>query len=207
MGVREVKRRAVFMDRDGVLNRTFLHQDGKTHPPATLTELEILPGVKEACQDLRRMGFLLIVVSNQPDVARGTQVREVVEAINGQLQLELALDDFRVCYHDNQDNCPCRKPKPGLILAARDYWGIDLAQSFMVGDRLTDIEAGKRAGCKTIFIGTVPLLDADRSKPDFQAGSLLEAAFWILKGQQPGPKRKQKPYMPGAAQFLKGGKT
>lgn len=195
------------MDRDGVLNRTFLHRDGKTHPPATLTELEILPGVEEACYDLRRAGFLLIVVTNQPDVARGTQVREVVEAINHRLQLDLSLDDCRVCYHDNQDNCPCRKPKPGLILGARDYWGIDLARSFMVGDRWTDIQAGHNAGCQTIFVGSMPFLDADRKKPDFQAASLLEAATWILHRQQPsGMTLRPQFHMPGISQFPKGDK-
>ncbi len=200
-------RRAIFLDRDGVLNRTYLHRDGKTHPPANLKELKILPGVEDACYDLRRAGFLLIAVSNQPDVARGTQVREVVEAINHRLQQDLDLDDFRVCYHDNQDNCHCRKPKPGLLLKARDSWGIDLAQSFMVGDRWTDIEAGHSAGCKTIFIGTVPLLEVDRRKPDFQAASLLEAASWILKGQQPVPRERKKIYILSVARFLKGEKT
>jgi D-glycero-D-manno-heptose 1,7-bisphosphate phosphatase len=200
-------RRAVFLDRDGVLNRTYLYRDGKTHPPANLKDLEILPGAEEACHDLRRAGFLLIVVTNQPDVARGAQVREVVEAINNRLQQNLALDDFRVCYHDNQDKCSCRKPKPGLLLRAGDSWGIDLAQSFMVGDRWTDIEAGRNAGCKTIFIGTVPLLDVDRRKPDFQAASLLEAASWILKGHQPGLRERKKLYLPGVARFLKGEKS
>lgn len=181
-------RRAVFLDRDGVLNRTYLHRDGKTHPPASPEETEILPGVPGACQALRQAGYLLIGVTNQPDVARGTQQAEVVEAINKKLRHHLPLDEIRVCYHDNQDNCSCRKPKPGLILTARDFWGIDLAQSFMVGDRWTDIEAGQRAGCQTIFIGTMPLLDGDRRKPDFQAASLPEAATWILKGHQPGLK-------------------
>ena len=111
-------RRAVFLDRDGVLNRAFLHADGKSHPPASPQQLEILPGVMDVCQSLRRAGFLLIVVTNQPDVARGTQRREVVEAINLELRRQLPLDDIRVCYHDEADNCPCRKPKPGMLLEA-----------------------------------------------------------------------------------------
>jgi D-glycero-D-manno-heptose 1,7-bisphosphate phosphatase len=182
MGIGEVTvHRAVFLDRDGVLNRTYLHQDGKTHPPASPEETEILPGVSDACDLLRQAGYLLIGVTNQPDVARGTQQVGVVNAINEKLLHHLHLDEIRVCYHDNQDNCPCRKPKPGLILAARDFWGIDLAASFMVGDRWTDIEAGQKAGCQTIFIGAIPMVDADGRKPDFQAASLLEAAVWILK--------------------------
>jgi D-glycero-D-manno-heptose 1,7-bisphosphate phosphatase len=185
VGIGEVKSRAVFLDRDGVLNRNYLHQDGKTHPPTSPEETEILPGVPDACQALRRAGYLLIGVTNQPDVARGTQQRAVVEAINAKLLHHLSLDEIRVCYHDNQDNCPCRKPKPGLILDASHFWGIDLAQSFMVGDRWTDIEAGRNAGCKTIFISATSLQDSNLMKPDFQAASLLEAATWILKFSRP----------------------
>jgi len=208
MGIGEVAlHRAVFLDRDGVLNRTYLHRDGKTHPPASPEETEILPGVPDACQALRRAGYLLIGVTNQPDVARGTQQIEVVKAINEKLLRHLPLHEIRVCYHDNQDNCACRKPKPGLILAAKDFWGIDLAESFVVGDRWTDIEAGQRAGCKTIFIGPAPLPDSDRGKPNFQTDSLMEAAIWIIKGQHSGVKVRQKPYTINAAQFLKGEKS
>ena len=177
--------RAIFMDRDGVLNRVFLHADGKTHPPKTLEQLEILPGVPEACRSLRRAGFLLIVVSNQPDVARGTQQREVVEAINQTLRLQIALDEVRICFHDNEDKCFCRKPKPGLLLDAARAWGINTGQSFMIGDRWTDIEAGLRAGCKTVLVNA-SYRELARSRPHFQAGSLLEAAGWILD-QDRGP--------------------
>jgi D-glycero-D-manno-heptose 1,7-bisphosphate phosphatase len=179
MGIPDLNRQAVFLDRDGVLNRTYLHPDGKTHPPASPEELEILPGVPEACAALRRAGYLLIVVTNQPDVGRGTQRREVVEAIHEKLLEHLPLQEIRVCYHDNQDNCACRKPKPGLLLAASLARGIDLSQSFMVGDRWIDIEAGRNAGCKTVLLGAMPP-EAARRKPDMQAASLLEAAQWIL---------------------------
>jgi D-glycero-D-manno-heptose 1,7-bisphosphate phosphatase len=208
MGIVGLKplRRAVFLDRDGVLNRTYLHGDGKTHPPASPEETEILPEVHEACRALRRAGYLLIGVTNQPDVARGTQKMEVVEAINEKLLRRLSLHEILVCYHDNPDNCPCRKPKPGLILAASNSWRIDLAQSFMVGDRWTDIDAGARAGCKTIFIGASPWLEVDRRKPNFQAGSLLEAVNWILKEQPQSPREKEKAYLPRVAGFSKGEK-
>ncbi len=177
-------RRAVFLDRDGVLDRHYLHPDGKTHPPATPEELEILPGVSAACWALRQAGYFLIVVTNQPDVARGTQRLEVVEAINEKLRQLLPVDDILVCYHDDQDRCSCRKPKPGLLLAAGLSWGIDLAHSFMVGDRFTDIEAGRDAGCKTIYInGGQKISGLINTTANFQAGSLLEAANWILKGQ------------------------
>lgn len=172
-------RRAIFLDRDGVLNRAFRHEDGKTHPPAHPEELEILPGVLESCQALRRAGFLLIVVTNQPDVARGTQRREVVEVINNTLRDHLPVDEILVCYHDNHDNCPCRKPKPGLLLEAARTWGIDFASSFLIGDRWTDIEAGRRAGCKTVLVNA-PLADAEKSRPDHWAVSLPEAVQWIL---------------------------
>ena len=177
-------RRAVFLDRDGVLNRTYVHEDGKTHPPAGPEETEVLPGVLEACQALREAGFLLIVVSNQPDVARGTQSRTVVEAINEKLRRHLTVDEIRVCYHDSQDRCACRKPKPGLLLEAAGAWGIDIIGSFIIGDRATDIEAGQKAGCKTVLINAAPL-EAKRCRPDFQAESLRQAAEWILSLPRP----------------------
>ena len=173
-------RRAVFLDRDGVLNRVFLHEDGKTHPPASPHELEVLPGVREACEELHRAGFLLIVVTNQPDVARGTQPRAVVEAINRELRRQIPLDDIRVCFHDGADNCPCRKPKPGMLLEAASIWGIDLQKSFMVGDRWTDIESGRRAGCRTVLVNAAGP-ELRRRPPDFQAASLPEAVTWIAR--------------------------
>ncbi len=179
--------RAVFLDRDGVLNRAFPGDDGKTHPPRSPEELEILPGVMEACDALRRAGFVLIVVSNQPDVARGQQRREVVETINSVLRRQVPIDDIRVCYHDNPDQCECRKPRPGLLLDAAREWGVDLASSVMVGDRWADIEAGWLAGCRTVLVdrggaeaGRTQPGQAGRSKPDHRARSLSEAVAWIL---------------------------
>lgn len=182
MGVSEMKRPAVFLDRDGVLNRVLVHPDGKTHPPAAPQELEILPGVAEACKSFKEAGFLLIVVTNQPDVARGTQSQEVIEEINKLLQSKISVDEIRVCYHDTRDNCGCRKPKPGLLQAAARSFGIDFSKSYMIGDRWTDIEAGRAAGCKTVLISDSPPKEV-RSRPDFQAKSLADAAKWILKWQ------------------------
>lgn len=144
-------RRAVFLDRDGVINRALV-RDGKPYPPSNLKELEILPGVKDSLERLRRAGCTLIVVTNQPDVARGATKRQTVELINSYLAQELPIDDIRVCYHDDCDGCACRKPKPGAILDAANDYSISLGESFMVGDRWRDIEAGRMAGCKTIFI-------------------------------------------------------
>ena len=171
--------RAVFLDRDGVLNRAFV-REGIPYPPASLDELELLPGVIEACDALHKAGFLLIVVTNQPDVARGTLRREVVEAINQGMSDQLPLDDIRVCYHDDTDNCPRRKPKPGLLLEAVRDWEIDLSVSFLVGDRWKDIEAGRQAGCKTIFIDN-RYSEEEPGCPDHRVSSLIEAVKWILE--------------------------
>lgn len=171
-------RRAVFLDRDGVLLRAIV-RGGRPYPPTTLAEVEVLPGVREACQALQTAGFLLIVVTNQPDVARGTQSRDAVEAINRLLRSQVPVDDIRVCYHDEADGCACRKPNPGLLLEAAQAWQVDLTKSFVVGDRWKDVEAGRRAGCTTILIGA-GYGEALPSDPDGRAGSLLDAAAWIL---------------------------
>lgn len=167
------------MDRDGVINRAFV-RDGKPYPPSTVSELEILPGVEQALERLHAGGFRLIVVTNQPDVARGTQTRERVESFHAILRSRLVLDEFRVCYHDDQERCQCRKPAPGLLLdAARDS-GLDLPSSFIVGDRWRDVEAGRRAGCMTVF---VDYGYSERQPDDFhvKVASLPEASEWILK--------------------------
>lgn len=180
MGVDPLVRRAVFLDRDGVLNRVVM-RDGKPHPPASAEDLEILPGVSDALHKLRDAGFLLIVITNQPDVARGTQTREVVEAMNAQLVSELAIDEVLTCYHDG-DDCDCRKPKPGAILDAARRHGIALDQSFMAGDRWRDIEAGQRAGCRCLFVDN-GYREQQPAAPYVRVSSLAAAADWILENQ------------------------
>jgi len=172
-------RRAVFLDRDGVLNRSVVRA-GKPYPPAAVDELEISPEAAEACAQLREAGFVLIVVTNQPDVARGTQRRGVVEAINRSLRRQLPLDGILVCYHDDADGCDCRKPKPGLLLQGAQNWNIDLTKSFMIGDRWKDIEAGRRASCSTVFLRS-GYDEQQPHRPDHVAGSLAEAVPWILR--------------------------
>ena len=167
--------RAVFIDRDGVINRAFF-RDLVPCPPAAVDELEILAGVPEALARLRRAGFRLIVVTNQPDVARGTQTRAAVDAINAQLLATLPLDEIRVCYHDDADRCECRKPKPGLLMQGPP---VDLAASFMVGDRWRDIEAGRNAGCVTVLVDSGQR-EALRHEPDARVSTLADAADWIL---------------------------
>lgn len=142
--------RAVFLDRDGVLNDAVV-RDGRPHPPADVESMMIAAGAHDALLRLRERDFRLIVVTNQPDVARGTQAREVVDAMNDKLRGALPIDEIVVCWHDG-DDCDCRKPKPGALLDAARRHGIDLKQSFMIGDRWRDIEAGQRAGVTCFFI-------------------------------------------------------
>jgi D-glycero-D-manno-heptose 1,7-bisphosphate phosphatase len=171
-------RRAVFLDRDGVINRVIV-RDGKPYPPTSLAELEILPGVHEALQKLHDANYLLLVVTNQPDVARGTAKREDVELMNAFLSSQLPIDDFKICYHDDADNCSCRKPLPGALLEAAKEHNIDLSNSFMVGDRWRDVEAGASAGCKTFFI-SYGYKEQYPKTQDFIVASLSEAEEIIL---------------------------
>jgi D-glycero-D-manno-heptose 1,7-bisphosphate phosphatase len=170
--------RAVFLDRDGVINRAIV-RDGRPYPPANLAEVEVLPGVSDALRVLHAKGFMLIVVTNQPDVARGTKQKETIEEINAFLGAELKIDEFRVCYHDDKDRCDCRKPKAGALIAASRKHGIDLGESYMVGDRWKDIEAGHKAGCKTIFID-YRYQEKQPKSPDYRCSSLTEATNIIL---------------------------
>ena len=172
-------RKAVFLDRDGVINEAAV-RDGRPYPPALLSELKIPPGVQEALSLLKRAGYLLIVVTNQPDVARGTASKLDVEAINSYLQQMFALDAVYVCYHDDIENCTCRKPKPGALFEASDTYDIDLEKSFMIGDRWRDIDAGMAAGCCTIFVDN-GYIEKKPNKPDHKVGGLLEAVSIILE--------------------------
>jgi D-glycero-D-manno-heptose 1,7-bisphosphate phosphatase len=171
--------RAVFLDRDGTLNRGFM-RDGKPIPPKTLDQFEILPGVVEATRVLKEAGFLLIVATNQPDVVRGTQTRETIEAMHRVLAASLPLDGIMVCYEDDGPLCTRYKPKPGMLLDAARIWGIDLAQSYMVGDRWRDVDCAKNAGCFSVFIDC-GYDEALRSPPDAVCGSVAEAAEIILQ--------------------------
>jgi D-glycero-D-manno-heptose 1,7-bisphosphate phosphatase len=177
-------RRAVFLDRDGVINRPIL-RDGKPYPPPSLADLRVLPGVREACQKLREAGFVLILVTNQPDIARGTRSAREVNEINSRLQRYLQFDDVRVCPHDDSERCQCRKPKPGLLLEAARTWNIDLASSFMVGDRWRDVQAGHTAGCQSIFVDH-GYRERQPDGPFLRVHSLRQAAEWILRTARMG---------------------
>ena len=178
-----VLQRAVFLDRDGVINRA-LTRDNKPYPPTSLAEFEILPGVKEACLQLKQAGFLLVVTTNQPDVGRGTMAQSTVEELHAYMRRELPLDRVEVCYHPGKglSDCDCRKPKPGMLLRAARELNIDLAASWMVGDRWRDLDCGHAAGCRTVFID----YDYDeplKQPPDFCVKNLLEAARVILSAR------------------------
>lgn len=173
------KRKAVFLDRDGVLNRAIV-KNGKPYPPSNLGELEIPEDVPKALQALKEAGFLLVGVTNQPDVSRGTQQREIVEAIHAALLRALPLEEIFVCYHDDGDGCSCRKPMPGLLYQAAERYSIDLFSSFMIGDRWKDMVAGRRAGCVTILIDHQYAETGVDQSPDFRVRLLSEAADLIL---------------------------
>ena len=173
------QRRAVFLDRDGVLNKAFV-RDGKPFPPRSLAELEILPGVREGLERLQGRGFLLIGATNQPDVARGLQQREAVDAINDRVVSDLKLDDMRVCWHDDADGCECRKPKPGLLIDGAREHRISLPLSYMIGDRWRDVEAGQRAGCRTVWLRMGYAERGPTIPPDFTADRFDRVVEWIL---------------------------
>jgi len=173
---------AVFLDRDGIINRAMV-RDGKPYPPARLDELEILPGSVTSLSRLADFGYVLIGVTNQPDVARGTQSREMVESFNALIQSRLPVREIFVCYHDNVDHCNCRKPKPGLILQATDKYGLDLSSSWMVGDRWKDIAAGQAVGLKTIFVDYHYAEAYEGTPADFMVDDTVYLADIILKGQ------------------------
>jgi D-glycero-D-manno-heptose 1,7-bisphosphate phosphatase len=169
--------RAVFLDRDGVINEAVV-RNGQPYPPSNLGELKILPGVAEACRLLKKEGFHLVVVTNQPDVARGTLEKKVVEAIHRQISEALPIDRIEVCY-ECDDSSEYRKPNPGMLKRAATELDVDLAQSFMVGDRWRDVDCGHAAGCGTIFIDrgySEPL----KKTPHHRAKNLLEAAQIIV---------------------------
>lgn len=167
--------RAVFLDRDGVINHNEV-RDGRPVGPETLAQFVILPGVREAVDAFRAAGFLVIVATNQPKIPR-----DVVEAMHALLRKTLTLDDIKVCFHEVADHCACRKPKPGLLLEAAKERELSLSQSWMIGDRWRDIEAGKAAGCRTVFIDYGYAHEPRPRDPDVIVRSLIEAVPFVIK--------------------------
>jgi D-glycero-D-manno-heptose 1,7-bisphosphate phosphatase len=170
--------RAVFLDRDGVLIRAPV-VDGRPRSIRRVQELELEDGAREACATLRDAGFLLVAVTNQPEIARGTLAREAVDAMHARLAQLLPLDDIRLCPHDDADGCACRKPKPGMLLDAAREHGIDPRRSFLVGDRWRDIGAGRAAGCTCVLLDR-KYSESMPERPDTTVRELGEAVAWIL---------------------------
>lgn len=179
-------RKAIFLDRDGVINKVIM-RDGKASSPWKLEEFEILPGVKECLEAFKEMGFLNIAFTNQPDVSRGFLEVEDLEKMHKIMKERLPIDEVKFCPHDNKDNCPCRKPKPGLILEAAKKYSIDLKRSYVIGDSWKDIKAGKAAGCKTFLLRREYNKDYQKDY-DFEVYNLKETVDIIKKINTDGSK-------------------
>lgn len=195
--------KAAFIDRDGVINKLVYHYEhGIIDSPFTAEQFSLLPGVGEAIKKLHESDYKVIVVSNQPGIAKGSLSEETFDEIRRKMKETLAgegasIDGEYYCFHHPEAQvvslrgiCECRKPKPGLILQAARDMDIDLSQSWMIGDGLTDVQAGKRANCRTILLGRMKcelceLMDKEDARPDVIAANLKEAAQYILeKGDQ-----------------------
>ena len=183
MGEHEIRKRAVFLDRDGVLNRPVV-RDGRPFPPAQIDEFELYPEAVNACAQLKAAGFLLVVVTNQPDVGRGTQSRETVEAMHAKLRTAIpSVDAIEVCFHAGASQgapCDCRKPKPGMLLRAAAALDIELSESFLIGDRWRDVDCAHAAGCRAVFIDH-GYREELKEKPEFTVSTLSEAVRTILE--------------------------
>ena len=170
--------KAVFLDRDGVINRTYFRK-GAQRAPQDLSEFAYVDGVEETLPVLHARGYLLLVCTNQPDVSRGWQSMERVIEIHQRIESDLPIARVYACFHDDAAACACRKPKPGMLQQGALDFGIDLASSFMVGDRRKDIEAGRAAGCRTVYLRH----DYDQEaagEPDYEIRSLSELLAIIV---------------------------
>lgn len=175
-------KRAVFLDRDGVINQAVVIQ-GKPYPPKDLDSLVILPGVVDALHALKKAGWMLIVITNQPDVAKKITTAEMVSSIHQRMAEQLPIDAFYTCFHVDEHQCHCRKPKPGALIEAAQTHEITLSESYMIGDRWRDIEAGFHAGCQTFFID-YGYHEKQPTQMNFTVQSLQEAAHIILGGMK-----------------------
>jgi D-glycero-D-manno-heptose 1,7-bisphosphate phosphatase len=181
VGVSSVERlrRAVFLDRDGVLNKAIV-REGRPFPPASAAEVELVEGIEAALALLKQHGFALIVVSNQPDVARGATSLSDVESINATLAAALPVDEFFVCYHDDTDECACRKPKPGLYFDAARKWQIDRPSSFAIGDRWRDVDSAAKAGVRPVFLDYGYAERRPTVTPGAIVTNVMDGAQWIV---------------------------
>jgi len=175
-------RPAVFLDRDGVINAVKLI-DRKPFPPSNLEELSILDGVRESVERFELNGLTVVVVTNQPDIANGHTTFEIVKEIHQKITQLTGIRYFYVCHHNSEAKCICRKPKPGLLTNAASDLKLDLKNSFMVGDRWSDITAGQSVGCKNFFVNNA-YLEPKPALPYIEVKSLIQASNYILENFQ-----------------------
>ena len=191
MGEHELGRRAVFLDRDGVINRPVI-REGRPYPPPKVKEFDLYEDVVTGCARLDAAGYLLVVVTNQPDVARGAQTRAAVDAMHHKMLDALPqIARVEVCWHAGADwaePCDCHKPRPGMVLRAAQALDIDLARSFLIGDRWRDVDCGHNAGCRTVFIDR-KYSEALKQPPDWTVQSFSEAVELILRGEDAPARR------------------
>jgi D-glycero-D-manno-heptose 1,7-bisphosphate phosphatase len=223
------KSRAVFLDRDGVLNDLeYDLEEGRVASPLSAKQLRIAPYAGESVRRIRELGFKAILISNQPGVAKRQLTYAEFERMNEKVREGLAkhgcsLDAEYYCLHHPDAlvrkyrlDCDCRKPKPGLLLRAAEENGIDLGGSFFVGDALADVKAGRAAGCRTILLGHVTtflsrMIEKEDARPDFVLPSLRQVPDLLETlakegaaegmGQEPSSKQRTtaRPRMPSAA--------
>jgi len=193
--------KAVFLDRDGVVNELVYHQEQEViDSPFTVRQFKLLPGAAKAINSLHKAGYIVILISNQPGMAKGQMTKETFEKIRKKMVTELGkvgavLDGEYYCFHHPEAavkqykiKCDCRKPAPGLLLKAAQDMKIDLGRSWMIGDNLSDIQAGKNAGCRTVLLGKMKcevcrLMDEKNARPYNISSDLAEAAQYILDGR------------------------
>ncbi|MBF0288345.1 MAG: HAD family hydrolase [SAR324 cluster bacterium] len=167
-----MKNKAILLDRDGVINHSIVI-GGKPYPPPTMAEFQFTEAIQETLEILKKANYILVIFTNQPDVGRKTQSLQQVEMFHQHIQVTLPIDQIYACFHDNSDQCDCRKPKPGMLYQAQKDWNIDFSRSYVVGDRWRDIDAGNEVGCQTIWID-YGYDEELHSQPDFTVQSVQE---------------------------------
>jgi D-glycero-D-manno-heptose 1,7-bisphosphate phosphatase len=174
-----MRRKAVFLDRDGVIAIPEF-RNGRSFAARTVADFRLYPEAATSLHKLKRAGFVLAVVTNQPDVGLGLIHRSEVDKMHAIIARELPVDAIKACFHQQSEGCACRKPKPGMLIEAAEELGIDVSQSFMVGDRASDVEAGRAAGCATVFIDLAYDAELMPKNADYVVGSIAQAADIIL---------------------------
>jgi len=176
--------KAIFLDRDGVINELLYEPDGNIMSPTNLEQLKIMPNVKEGILKMKKLGFKIIVVTNQPGICFGYLTKEKLNQINNYLKEKLKIDEIYSCIHHSKytGECNCKKPKIGLILKAKEDFDLDISSSYMVGDNLSDIEMGNNAKVKKTFrvgIPRVDIMELQHKKnifPDYTLPNLLQVS-------------------------------